>query len=178
VGDELALNEGGDADGRWKYRSINTTFSVPLLDNVTTDTGARKWLESFIHLSGPYSIGDVNVDTYEYVADDQKHFENGPAINVLVQAIYRTSVDDVDWQSFVSDDTDVDGWEELQRTSVCLMLRTGKENETNVEDVEAQVKKKKRKDPFGARAGMGVGIYVSRPTVSGKSLAEDTSPVR
>jgi hypothetical protein len=162
MNDVPVLDDRGDAPDRWKYRSINTTFSVPLLDKVTTDTGARKWLESFIHLNGPYSIGDVNIDTYEYVTGEGNGYDDGPAINVLVQAIYRTTSVHRNSYSDALDDTDIDGWEELQRTSVCLMRRTGKENETISEEVEAQATKEKWRDPFRGRPGMGVGIYVSR----------------
>lgn len=177
----------------WNYRSINSTFSIPLLDNITslTEDGKRRWLETFIHLNGPYAIGDVSIETVNW--DEERE----PEIGVLVQAIYRTTpVKEVSRREIDSygdettpdipntpdtpDTSDipstpehpVDGWEELQRTSVCLMRRTGKENDTESSD-------KKKDDgwenPFEGRPGMGVGIYTetkfNETTRSDNSLA-------
>lgn len=67
----------------------------------------------------------------------------------------------------------IDGWEELKRTSVCLMRRTGKENDT---DSETEKRKNEGwEDPFAGRPGMGLGIYTeakfNETTRSDDSLA-------
>lgn len=166
-----AQEGGGEAaiarltEGDTAYRSINTTLSIPLYDNTTVDGrsgGTRRFLESFVHLSGPYAVGDIEVGTYAYdPAEEINALEGwtGPHIRVRVQAIYRVAI------GAVADAERVDGWQELQRTSVCLMRRTGEGtiNSTRADEPALFSSPQSRAGPHGppARPGMGLGIYVS-----------------